>query len=371
MTQVRVDEKTWGRLLGDKESTLAAVLKDKIPASVHLSRDAKLDIKMAMLGYIMHVTSFNELKKRVRYWDLEVQDAYRLLHGILESYEANLGIKQTMLICMERDRKKEKVQPDKLLKMCELNPANEVLLANMRGIHFGRNLLSNIEEKPILMPHLVKRNCGNMMSELESHITRFVYRKLDFIVKSNRMKHEDMVAELTRKGIETYYRVTPIQGGAWRENKVKRSIHNQGMKFISFYTSKKRARLSNWEHVPTEESIFNLDGKINDTKYQDTEWETPTKRFEENRFMMQYIEKHPKQAHIVLKLLYKDNDVQFENYVRNKLRAKPEHSIEQITESKAAAYVRFIADYHEIPELTVRRIAYELLRAFNGIQTQQ
>jgi hypothetical protein len=372
LTQIRVSDSTWKQLSKDNDSSLATVLLQSIPNSTNLSSDAVTDIKVAMLGYIMHVNDFNDLKRVVRYWDLETNDSYKLLHGILENFETNLGLKQALLICLNKMRDKERINYTSLMRTCDITAGNEVWLTALKGINFKGNLLTKVKERPLLIPKQVKRNCQETMKNLEQYVTRFVYHSLHFVVKYNQMDHKDMISDLMRKGVETYYRVTPMQVDLHRENSVKRSIHNQGMKEISFFTSKKRARIvktGEGEYETKEQSLHNKEGFINDSKMGDANWQLPTLRFETERVMQQYIEANRKQAHIVLKLMFKDNDAYFEKYVRTKMRASEDHSIENLAASRPKNYTKFIADYHDIPELTVRRIAYELLRAFNGEQT--
>jgi len=274
------------------------------------------------------------------------------------------------LICLQKKKNKEKVDYSKLLRQNNMNPENEILLSSLDDISFGaRSLLSKVKEDTLLLPYQIRNNCEKTMVSIKPFIARLVYRKLSFICKHNKYDHTDLIADLARKGVETYYRVTPYVTDLHRENSVKSSIHNQAMKEISFYTSKKRARIErtkDGEYSTKIDSIVDQNDKTLENKMVDAEWQTPTLNFELKRFVQQYNKNNNNRDSIVSKLLCDEKDVVFTQFVRSKLRLNDSYSMEAIHYKRPKAYVTLIAEYHDIPELTVRRIAYEMLNEFNG-----
>ena len=374
MTQITVSNLAWKRIANDTESALSQVLQTAIPKKIpSLSRDALVDLKIGIWGYTMHVNSYVEMKRLIKYWDLDSRDANAILHATLESYEANLGLRQTTLICLNGMKEKSKINYGKMLTQCDMNPANEILLRSLPEINFGaRSLLGRVKEKPLLMPSVIRQNCEKTMRDIKPFISGLVYRKLHFIVKHNNYRHEDLIADLERKGVETYYRVTPFVTDLHRENSVKNSIHNQGMKEISFYTSKKRARIEKTgegEYSTKIDSIVTLDDRVDDNVMTDSGWQAPSLDFELTRFVEQYNKENKSRAKIVSKLLCSDDDEMFIQFVRTRLRLNENCSMETVNLKKPRVYVALIAEYHGIPELTVRRIAYEVLQGFNGNQS--
>ncbi len=374
MVNVQVTDIGWKKLANDKESALAQCLRRAIPEkTTALTTDQTVYIKLAMFGYIMHVNSFIEFKRNVKLQGLTSGDANLLLHSMLENYEANLGLKQIAFICL--DSKETKINYAKILAQNQMHSGNETVLALLPEFNLGskRKLLARIQDRPLLYPNQIVRNCEKTMAEINTFVTRFVYRKLDFIVKHNNYQYDDLIGDLVRKGVETYYRVTPLVTDLHRTNCVKRSIHNQGMKLISFYTSKKRARI---ERVSEKEFKTKIDSfSILDEKRQhrtiDANWQVPFLEMEKDSVLRSMDTKCKTTIAIVHKLLCEAEDVQFEAYVRKRLKLNEHHSLEQVYATKPKAYINCIAEYHEIPNLTVRRIAYEFYAAYTGNTSSQ
>jgi len=371
MVQVRVSDSAWKKISKDRGSALYQVLGKAIPDELTtITDDARVDIMASTYGYIMHSNSFLELKKTVKYWGLDSRDAHNILHAILENYEANLGLRQATLLCLLKRKNKEKINYTKMIRQCDLSPDNEIMLRALNDISFGsKSLLSKVKEDTLLYPYEIRNNCEKTMASIDPFIARLVYKKLSFIVKYNKYEHKDLIADLVRKGIETYYRVTPYVTELHRENSVKQSIHNQAMKEISFYTSKKRARIEktgDGEYSTKVDSIVDQNDRVLENKMVDVDWQVPTLNFELKRFVQQYNKNNNSRDSIVSKLLCDEEDVAFAQFVRARLRLNDSYSMESIHYRRPKAYVTLIAEYHDIPELTVKRIAYELLQEFNG-----
>jgi len=371
MVQVRVSDSAWKKISKDRGSALYQVLEKAIPEELAIiTSDARVDIMASTYGYIMHSNTFLELKKTIKYWGLNSRDAHNILHAVLENYEANLGLRQATLICLQKQKNKEKINYTKMLRQCDLSPDNEIMLRSLGDISFGsRSLLSKVKEDALLFPYEIRNNCEKTMDSINPFIARLVYKKLSFIVKYNKYEHKDLISDLVRKGIETYYRVTPYVTELHRVNSVKQSIHNQAMKEISFYTSKKRARIEktgDGEYSTKIDSIVDQNDRVLENKMVDVDWQVPTLNFELKRFVQQYNKNNNSRDSIVSKLLCDEEDVAFTQFVRSKLRLNDSYSMESIHYKRPKAYVTLIAEYHDIPELTVKRIAYELLKEFNG-----
>jgi len=373
VVQIRASDLAWKRLTRDNESALQQVLNKAIPQKLNtLSSDAKVDIKIAILGYILHLNTFNQLKKLIKYWDLDSNDANKILHAILENYEANLGLKQMVFICMDRERTNTRTNIDKMLKQADMHPANALILQSLPEFNFGsrRAILSRIREKPILMPLKVREDCDALMSQLHSFIAKFVYHKLDFIVRFDKSKqHSDLIGDMVRKGVETYYKVTPFLSPLHRENSVKQSIHNQGMKEISFHTSKKRRRGEQDKEggfTSTIESITMLDGKIDENAMMNQDWELPFLAVEDDKAIEALkAGASPRKASVIDNLLCQ-KDVQFENYVRSRIRMDEFKSLEHFYRNQPKRYIECIADYYDIPPISVKTVAYNLYREMQG-----
>lgn len=108
----------------------------------------------------------------------------------------------------------------------------------------------------ILYPKLLDMWFNKHQEALKKHCSRFVSRKLMFLVKSCNIPPTDFVAELLLKGIESYYWAVPSfydKEDAYKLNFIRRSCTNHGINLINHHTTNKRGRL-----VRQEDGSFNL-----------------------------------------------------------------------------------------------------------------
>lgn len=91
----------------------------------------------------------------------------------------------------------------------------------------------------------IDTNIRDVLLSLQGYMTRFVYRKMSFIVSSNGMEHADLVTELQVKTIQGLLLTYPkVESKLHFTNIAKRTLHNHGINLIHKYSSKGRGRLS-------------------------------------------------------------------------------------------------------------------------------
>ncbi|MDE1905763.1 MAG: hypothetical protein KGH75_04860, partial [Rhodospirillales bacterium] len=229
--QLELSNLSWKNICKDKDSCLHSVLKKSVPEKIDkLSDEDILNIKMSMFAYTMHIYSYVQMQKVCKSYGLVAKDTNTILHAILENFEVSIGLKQATLIMLSNSQMNIKSNIGKILKSNSLNESNAAFLKSVQGISLPKGILKKIKEKPLLPASQIRKNCNNDIKDLRPYVAKFVRRKLSFIVQHNRYDHEDLISDLTRKGVETYYRVTPFVTPEHRVNSMKQSIHNQGMK---------------------------------------------------------------------------------------------------------------------------------------------
>lgn len=93
-------------------------------------------------------------------------------------------------------------------------------------------------------PKEVQNACGTVVMKFYSSMSKLVWVKLRFILKSNNMTDTQLVSELMEKAISTYYAEYPFKTGQHMINTVNRAFRNKALNMIKFYNAEKRRRLS-------------------------------------------------------------------------------------------------------------------------------
>lgn len=198
-------------------------------------------IKVAMLAYILHDIPYVSFRKTMIDSGMTITESKNLRQKIVSQYETNLELKQNILRAQFGDLSSSKIK--KLYKSASYDDTFLVQRINELPFFNRDRMFKKIKEKPIYSPRQVQDECGKYLLSIDKYLNYLVHKKLKFIVTSNGLM-TDIHSSLVEKGIETYYRITPFYSTAHKENFVKRSIHNQAMRFIEINTTLKRGRLS-------------------------------------------------------------------------------------------------------------------------------
>jgi hypothetical protein len=360
-------------LARDEGSALHQVLKKTVPAQLldTIGNDNTVQLKLAIYAYTLHMIDFVTLKKTAIGCGLTGPLSHDIRLGALSLYESNLGLKQLTLCCLSMKERGIKYNVGRMLSKSGMAPDNGIILENLGKIRFSnRNLLRAVKDWPLMMPNDVRDNCEETMSKLDEWTRKFVGRKLSFVVKYNGTNHTDLRNDLYRAGVEAYYRLTPMVVPAHRENSVKRAIHNEGMDIINHFTSKKRAGISQTnpgEYITKISSLYTKENKEYLNRQIDLDWDIDYLQVEQKVAIQHYVGSSVARSSVVNKLLCDEtHETDFIEYVHNQLDLKEPQSLEQIHATKTKTYLSLIAQYHDIPVLTVKRMAWQVLQILQG-----
>ena len=375
ITVISNNDRLYSKMARDRDSSIVQVLLSVLSLSDYeaLTEQERVRLHIAVFSYIMHTTSFLALRKAVLSCGFTKADAHSIKDACVEKYEASIGLRQCVLIAYEKHRQGKRLNVEKLLKTEDISLGNAYLLRNVSNFQFlpnaRSNLLSRVKETPLLLPHKIKKNCEQTMQSINVDIKKLVYRKLRFIKESNGYSFDDLFSDLTRKGVEAYYRVTPFQVDLHRLNTTKKAIHYQAMKEITYYTADKRSRLLNNDGVFSariETFSADTDTGINEKYMIDTNWQNPYNIVESGKVIEAYVAQgSANRASIVNCLLHKEHTKTFKEFCAQQMR-KETVSLDDLHATYPTKFVALIADYHEVPALTVRKMAWDLLQLIQG-----
>lgn len=341
-----------------QNTTLDMVLQDIVEPG---GRDINwAELKIAMYAYILHQIPYTDLRKAALNSGLSVTESKNLRQKMVAVYESNLELKQNALFAHYRDYSKKQIS--RLIRQSSVNDA--FLIENLYRFPFfsPHRINTQIKERPIKKPETVRIDCSNQIITMKPYIERFVNRKLRFICKANNHPIDDLVADLMQKGAETYYRVTPFYEGLHRENFVKRAIHNEGMRLIESNSTLKRRRLVQTEEGGFSNVISGMPDMVADyfAEMSDPDWFADFQEVEIRVAFENYLKRcKPLKQKVALRLLRKTVNDDFLEYVKRNSKSSRR---EKEASDNAEEYLRLVAEFYELPEISVRYTAWELMQ---------
>ncbi len=340
----------------DRGNTLDKVIEGIIDTD----QDVDLPVlKSSIYAYILHQLNYNAFRQNALRSGLTITQSKLIRQKIVSLFESNLELKQNTLLAYFGNFSPKKIQN---LTSKSQND-DEFLIRNVEKFSFfnGRKIGKEIKESPVKSPRAVERDCERLLIDLSPFMRKLAYRKMKFVSNSNNFPVLDIVSDLGQKAVETYYRITPFYDGLHRENFVKRAIHNEGMRIIQVNTTQKRKRLIREDDGSFQNVIASVSEEISSylSEFTDPRW------FEEYQ-------------EVELKLA-------FDRYKKTKCNALTATVVDHILgwaipndfstflektskssmrEGDAAdhpkMFVKMLADFYEIPPITVKLIAWDL-----------
>jgi len=243
----------------------------------NLTVDQKFLLTTAMVGYALKVFDFSDMHRRMNSFCLP-KEMNRLRAACVEDFNLTVRLKQAVYRCIELEKKGEAITTARrreIFVASGLAAADSYVfeqLRQMRLLTRVRQKLRHLHSATVQTPTQLADNCSKQLATIDEFIKKFVYRKLRFIAKSNRMELSDLENELRLKATQVFYYETPFKSEQHVINTVKRAVHHHGMNLIQYYTTQKRGRLVSVEngHQNMVQDIYsrNRDGEEFETPYQ-------------------------------------------------------------------------------------------------------
>lgn len=305
-------------------------------------------MEKAILGYVLNVYDFNEFYHTVKDF-ISWKHAQDIKQKCFESYEF-LKLKIAIYKIIE-DNLNRKSDIKLYFKKAELNKSDYLIyedLRSMEELYLKCKKKARKIEMDIEIPNNVRKNCNELMGNIDGYIKRFVNAKHHFIVKSQGISAEDISNDLRLRAVSTYYHVYPFKPSDAMIGMVKRAIHNHGINLIEYYTTKKRGRIINIEGSGVFESnIHSLDisddngSAIIDTLDSGFTYESIMINTSISNIMKNSKSKERK----IMKLLLRCNSKSFISFVNNKLNKKWDSTKQISTNISNDQYLNLIQEY--------------------------
>ena len=203
----------------------------------------------------------------------------------------------------------------------------------------------------ILRPKLIRSVLESLTPDIERHCTRFVLKKMRFIINSYNIAYTDLVSEIMIKAIEAYYWSLLYSTGRSTLhvlNFIRRACTNHGLNLITYYTTGKRARL-----VKSSDSSFNLVVvSQNQLSIESTIMDGIVTEDNDLRFSVAQIidnhESNPK-ALIMLKILMGHTHTPFVRWLKSNKGIRHGEGDKLIEKVGAHDYILLISEYLGLP----------------------
>lgn len=216
------------------------------------------------LCYILKLKTHSEVRKDS---NMTAQQFRFIIDKAVSNYKV-FCIKQAIYFLVQNP----KCNPEKVFKEFGL-VKRDIYAFTLMTEKYKTKLKKNVRGFKVEHPKEVLKQCQEFMttSKYSSFISKFVYRKLNFIVKYNNIEYEDLIGELKIAGLKGVYKACPFYKSKEHIfNILRMSIHNHGINLITRFTTKKRARIINDGESDYAATVVTLpDSYINDEEIKD------------------------------------------------------------------------------------------------------
>lgn len=223
---------------------------------VKLRGDVRWAFLEATLLYIFRGITSTQYKKKLRLALNTEESCLEFKNSLLNNghimKDLKIGISRNY-----RQLNNRIIVPDKPLLELVKNPTA-----------FNRLLKKQSKYKALDVP-VFDKILASVIQELEVYCTKFVYKKMGFIIRAYGVEAHDIVLDIMCRSIASVYHYYPCyESKLHLENLFKKFIHNYGINYIYRQTTDKRARLTNTNGefsnnlVPIEVAM--LDKSFND-----------------------------------------------------------------------------------------------------------
>lgn len=147
----------------------------------------------------------------------------------------------------------------------EGNPLDANIIRLLKDWKYYEKLKTKLKGVSVKSPEQYKRECGTILSQLKTYISKYVYAKFRFIVMGHNFEFGDFITQLTYNAIQAYYHEIPFKSGLYLANSMRTKVKNDGTNLILHYTRQKNMRMTeeDGKYVGTTISInqSSIDGE--------------------------------------------------------------------------------------------------------------
>lgn len=164
-------------------------------------------------------------------------------------------------------------------------------------------------------------NIASSMERLKTKTSKFVYRKMRFIIQSQGLEPEDLIQQVMMLGIQEVYKHYPkIKSTEHCDNIMFKTIHDRGQNLIEFYSGKKRSKFEQLEDGTFTNKAVPISYAVTDDAFTDnlsTSIDNSKVDFIDSLTVRKLLEKYTDRRQKFLKLLM-ERDTGFSKYLQDK-----------------------------------------------------
>jgi hypothetical protein len=216
-----------------------------------------------LVAYILHITTFNDLKLAISKYFPNARQLSALRKYCINSWDINVALRMAIYSCIATKANNE--QALRIFQQWGLSSNYLIIYESLPVWGYQTKLRKLVRElqQPIPKPQQLVDNCTLLMDSdnITVFIKKFVYRKLRTFAANNRLSLADFEQDLLAKGTQCYYSAVPNLSMQHTVNNVKKSIKHHGHSLISYYTAECRSRLVKWDTASgVTNTLRTLDG---------------------------------------------------------------------------------------------------------------